>query len=412
MAKKQYDVILFGATGFTGRQAAQYFADNVGSTGLRWTIAGRNMDKLQAVKSQLGSAFADMQPIVADSFDFDSVTNMVKQTRVLLTTVGPYDLYGEPIVAACVRHNTDYVDITGENQFVRRIIDRYHVQAAQNGTRIIPFCGFDAVPSDIGTLMMVGHFRKQRKSTKQVKSFFQAKGGFNGGTVASAINLMRTGPMTALTDPIYLNPYDHASEDERAHSQDNPWPAFDDDLKRWTAPYFMAPVNSRVVRRSNALFAKAGYAYGDTFLYSERMLVGGTAAPVTAGIISTTMKSVRLMGQSGRILRAAYAMAPKGGTGPTEEQMDSGFFKCKLIARDEDDNIAFGEVSNQGDPGNRSTVLMLCESALTLALTPREKLPGGPRYGGVLTPATGLGPGLIIRLRDAGMTLSVGSEPT
>ena len=398
----RYDVVLYGVTGFTGRQTAEWFDANA-PDGLRWAIAARNPWKLAAVADGLKS---NPDQIVADSTDAASIDAMVAQARVLLTTAGPFAKYGTPVVDACVRHKTHYVDITGETPWVADLIEAYHEQAAADGTRIVPFCGFDSIPSDLGTLMVVDWLRETYgQPTKNVRTGFSVTGGLNGGTLDSALTMATAGENKRLAHTQLLNPEAFRTKEERERSRDFASVAWDDDLQRWTAPFFMATVNTRVVRRSNALrhLWDDDTAYGDTFTYNEcaEFRTRGKAWSLAAGsLVGVLLISNRL----GRSL--AKRFGPDPGEGPSEETMDGGYTRARIAATADDGRKALGTVSYPGDPGNRATVLMLCCSALTLALD-GDTLPGGPSRGGVLTPATALGQPAIRRMRDAGMTWEV-----
>ncbi len=204
MSERLYDVVLYGASGFVGKQTVQYFARHASSEQVRWAIAGRNRQKLEAVRDEVGTA---VDVLVADSQDQSAIAAIVSQTRVLLTTAGPFALYGNALVDACVRFKTHYVDITGETPWIRTLIDRYHAQAAADGTRIIPCCGFDSVPSDLGAYLVARYLQRALNvPCQQVNAYFQMAGGLNGGTLASASNLHDSTDAATLADPFLLNP--------------------------------------------------------------------------------------------------------------------------------------------------------------------------------------------------------------
>ncbi len=202
MSDRNYDVVLYGASGFTGRQTVQYFAEHAPED-LRWAMAGRNRQKLEKLKSQIG---CDADILVADALEQDQVDAIATQARIILSTAGPFALYGQTLVDACVRFQTHYVDITGETAWVRSLIEHYHDQAAAQGTRIIPCCGFDSVPSDLGTYLMVRHLQQKGLACNGVRAYFEAAGGFNGGTLASAFNLIDSGQWQQVSDLFLLNP--------------------------------------------------------------------------------------------------------------------------------------------------------------------------------------------------------------
>lgn len=402
---KSYDVIVYGATGFTGRQAAAYLAAHPDARELRIAIAGRRRDALEELARSLPRAPG---VIVADSSDPPSVDAMVQMGRVLLTTAGPYARYGDPVVDACVAHGVDYVDITGETPWVRRVIDRHHDTASASGVRIVPLCGFDSVPSDLGVWLAVDHIRRELgEDTREVKGFFRAKGGLNGGTLASALALGESGDGRALADPLLLNPKSHRSRDARRLNPDQRGPRFETDLDRWTAPFVMAAVNSRVVQRSNALADLLdGEPYGAPFTYRESMLMGRSRGRLRATLTSLGLRVADRALAFAPARRLLARLGPSPGEGPTEEVRTSGFYRARFVARSRSGVRVDTIVSDQGDPGNTATVKMLCESALCLALS-RDALPGSPSRGGVLTPATAFGQVLVDRLRATGTRLEV-----
>lgn len=396
---RPYDVVLYGASGFTGRQTVEYFAEHVGEQ-IRWAIAGRNRQKLEQVKADC-SATADI--LVADSQDQEGLDTIAEQSHVVLNTAGPFALYGDLLVDACVRKQTHYVDITGETPWVKSLIQRYHAKAAADGTRIIPFCGFDSVPSDLGTYLVVRFMQQELGvSCRQVKACFQAAGGFNGGTLASAINLMQSGESSQMGDPYLLNPQEESPPDIAPLSQDPKGPQYDSDLQVWTAPFFMGPVNTRVVRRSSALFDQWQDSYGTRFAYQEYLKFSGPLAAFGTTLATGVFGLALSQGWARTLLKSRL---PQPGSGPSTQVMDEGWFRCELIGQASNGQQVRGLIYNQGDPGNRSTVKFLCESALCLA-TQADQLPGKQR-GGVLTPATGLGDVLADRLRQAGTKIEL-----
>ena len=404
MSERPYDVVLYGASGFVGKQTVKYFADHAASKLVRWAIAGRNSQKLEAVRDEVG---VTVDVLVADSQDQQEIDAIVSQTRVLLTTAGPFALYGNTLVDACVRFKTHYVDITGETPWVRTLIDRYHAQAAIDGTRIIPCCGFDSVPSDLGAYLIVHHIQRELNvSCKQVNAYFQAAGGFNGGTLASTFNLYDSQGLAQMSQPFLLNPAANQTQAAIDFNRDPQMPSFDLDLNTWIAPFFMGTVNTRIVRRSAALYEDWQEPYGADFTYQEYLkfnepLAGLKATGVTAGL-------ALLIGvlQQPQIRSLLQPILQQPGSGPSEKTMNQGWFSCELVGTAVDGRKVRGVIRDQGDPGNRSTVKFVCESALGLALQ-IDELPGGNARGGILTPATGLGDVLAERLRHAGMTVEV-----
>ena len=403
-SERPYDVVLYGASGFVGKQTVQYFARHASREQVRWAIAGRNRQKLEAIRTQVGAA---VDVLVADSQNQPEIDAIVSQTRVLLTTAGPFALYGNALVDACVRFRTHYVDITGETPWVKTLIDRYHTQAAADGTRIIPCCGFDSIPSDLGTYLVVRHLQRELGAAcKQVNAYFQAYGGFNGGTLASAFNLYDSSGAAQLDDPFLLNPPTPHSQAEVDRNRDPQTPSFDSDLNTWVAPFFMGAVNTRIVRRSCTLYEKWQEPYGPDFTYQEYLKFDEPLAWLkTMGV---TVGLALFMGalQQPQLRSLLQPLLPQPGSGPSEQTMNEGWFSCELVGTAVDGRKVRGLIRDQGDPGNRATVKFVCESALSLALQ-TDELPGGSARGGILTPATGLGDVLAERLRCAGMTVDV-----
>ncbi len=402
--RRSFDVVLYGATGFVGRQTVAYFVQHAPPR-LRWAVGGRHAGRLRSVLQQAGADLARVGVIEAESQDPHALHALAAQTRVVLSTAGPFALHGNGLVAACVDAQTHYCDITGETSWVKQLIDRHHAQAERQGTRIVPFCGFDSVPSDLGAWMLTREMLlRHGQPCVDVKACFSLRGGFNGGTVASALNAMEQHGHKAFGDPFLLNPPGSAPADAAAHA-DVHAPRHDADFDAWVGPFFMAPVNTRVVRRSAALLSAAGdRAYGAGFHYQESLRLGRgpLAALAAAGVSVGGGLGQGLMAFApGR--RLVKALAPAPGAGPSERAMNQGHFRCELFARSAAGHTLRGRVADRGDPGNRATTKMVCEAALALALDIEDD----EGEGGVLTPATALGERLLRRLRAAGMTLQV-----
>ena len=401
---RPHDIVLFGATGFTGQLVAEYLAEHYGPSDVRVALAGRNAQKLERVRDDLKRAFPIDWPIlIADSFDQASLDRVASDASVVCTTVGPYQKYGAGLVAACVEHGTDYCDLTGETPFIREMVDQHHDRARETGARIVHCCGFDSIPSDIGTWMMHREMQAQHDAQLREVKFFagEQKGGFSGGTVASMMLIaerIRKEPelRKLLGHPYALNPPGERSGPDR---NDSMGVKLDRDLGMWTGPFVMAAINTRVVRRSNAVM---GYPYGRDFRYSERMSFG-------KGPRGMAMASMVAGGITGFMAAAAFEPTrnllkkrlPDPGEGPSEEAREKGFFVVRLIAKGETADgrevELRGRVEGKKDPGYGETAKMLGESALCLALEPSD------REGGVLTPASAMGDALLARLRAADM---------
>ena len=420
-AARKYDVIVWGATGFTGQLVAEYLAAhyNQGGEVVKWAIGGRSAKKLAAVVAALdGVAKPDM--IIADSGDLASLQALAKQTTVVITTVGPYFEYGAPLVEACVGCGTHYVDLTGEPPFCRAMIDAHHEAAVASGSKIVHCCGFDSIPSDLGTLLLVEHMKKSGAQCASVAFYMgAARGGASGGTLASALGIFAL-PKTELLqlrNPYYLNP--KAPSDEPCA----PAPAsvdgfsvadrkglwWDGAIRSWTMPFAMAIINTRVVRRSAALAKLVGRGYGDTFAYNECHTCPPGPFGALLGLLTsmfTPLFVVVAMFAPGRaLLRWIFArvgLAP--GQGPSRHMQRTGFFKVKLVGKDTAGRTHVASVQGTEDPGYSGTAKMLTEAALTLALQADEL---SYKSGGVLTPAIAMGMPLVERLRRKGMTFSV-----
>jgi short subunit dehydrogenase-like uncharacterized protein len=367
---RTYDVVIFGATGFTGRQAVDYFRRHA-PPGLRWAIAGRDRTRLTAVGHDA--------IIVADSNDASSVDAMVKHARVLVNTAGPFARYGTPVVDACVRFNTDYADITGETFWVSELVDRYHEPATAQAVRIVPGCGFDSVPSDLAAMLLA-----RRHHASSVRGYFQlGGGGLNGGTIASISHVVTSGGTGAIV-----------------RWSGVPLPHRDDWVGTWVGPFFMAPTNTWVVRRSARLLAEWNDPYPEGFEYHEVLKYD---APFAVAKCLLASSAIALFGVTLRlpaVFRVLERFLPRPGEGPSEQRMDEGWFSCVAVGKTATGQLARVRIENDGDAGNRSTIKMLCESAFCLALGDHTS------RGGVLTPATALGTHLVERLRRAGMRIT------
>lgn len=402
--RRKFDIVLYGASGFVGQQTVAYLAAHARkhAPGLRWALAGRNPDKLAHARKAAGRGASEVDIIVAPVSDTQALASLARSASVVLSTAGPFARFGSALVQACVEHGTHYVDITGETPWVRELIDRHHTAAVDQHTRIIPCCGFDSVPSDLGAwLLMQAMQQRHGVPCVDIKAAFSMRGGVNGGTLASALNLMDSGSARALADPFLLNPEGAARQHVRAHA-DPVLPVFDADFQSWLGPFIMGPINTRVVRRSAALLG-----YGASFRYQEYQHVGGGLVGGAAALsLSAGMRASQVAMGLSPVRWIAARLMPKPGEGPSRARMDQGWFRCDLVGRSARGEVVRARIEDQGDPGNRATTKMVCEAALTL-LGGAQDLPGGAGHGGVLTPASGLGGALVQRLRHAGMTLQV-----
>ena len=389
--EKKYEIIVYGATGFTGQICCKYLRDNYSD--LVWAIAGRNGDKLEQIKSDFS---LNCDVVVADGGDIDSLRSLASQTKVVLSTAGPFARYGSLLVQACVENGAHYTDITGENHWVRGLIDKHHAEAASKGIRIIPSCGYDSIPSDIGALFTISQFDKP---VSRVDVYHQAQGGASGGTIETIFTM--DGLSKEMRDPFVLNPGETVSEEQREKSKDGFIIEQVDGIEGWSGIGMMAVANTRVVRRSAALMEQNQKSYGTNFTFGEHGLFStkGMARLASYGsifafiVIATPLK---------RLVRR-FLLKP--GQGPSQETQDQGWFRATFVAYSEDNERKICSMFGSGDPGYKSTGKMVCESALALARS--DNLPGGNEYGGVLTSAVGLGNVLIDRLKSAEIEFKV-----
>jgi len=403
---RRLDVVVFGATGFVGRLVAEHLAGHA-PAGVRIGIAGRSPERLAQLQADLGAPAAGWQRLVADSGDPASLAALARSTRVVATTVGPYARYGLPLVEACAWAGTDCVDLTGELLFARECVDRFHDVAVASRARIVNAGGFDAVPSDLGVLL--AHQRAQADDAGLLEQttlvLVSMRGGFSGGTLDSLrnqVDAVRADPglRKVLADPYALSP-DRAAEPNLGDERDQTGVAHDELVGAWTAPFVMAPFNTRIVRRSNAL---QGWAYGRRFRYREVMGVGRSPfAPALAAVATAGLAGVA----AGMALPPARAVLdrilPAPGEGPSEQTRRNGHFRMQVHTRTSGGAHYVATVAAKGDPGYAATAVMLGEGALCLALD-RDRL---PRAAGVLTPATAMGGALVDRLRARGFQLDV-----
>lgn len=399
---RAFDLVVFGATGFTGKLVADYIARTAGAAGthradgVKWAIAGRNRDKLEA----LGFG---VPILVADALDPEGLARIATQTKVVCTTAGPYAKYGSELVAACAAAGTHYCDLAGEVQWMRRMIDAHHAQAESTGARIVHTCGFDSIPSDLGTWALQQEMIRTfgQPATSVTALFGESSGAVSGGTVASGMQTALEAGADRSIRKLLGNPYalDPDPYAERPPAPDEMSIGWERRLKMFTVPFLMAQINTRVVRRAHAL---AGLPWGADFVYREVMSTPGTprglvmATAITAGLagIAFGLKHPRLRAQLAK-------RAPQPGEGPTAEQRDRGHWKVRLIGEAGSRHLIYIAADAHGDPGYGSTAKMLGESALCLARDPLTS------PGGVTTPSVAMGQHLLDRLRRAGLTFEV-----
>jgi short subunit dehydrogenase-like uncharacterized protein len=408
----QYDLILWGATGVAGGLVAEYLTDQYEPETLSLAVGGRNKEKLESVAAALSrdsERWAEIPVVIGDATDPDSLRDIAGSTRVVCTTVGPYTKYGSPLVGACVENGTDYCDLTGEVNWIRETIDRYHEEAIDTGARIVHSCGFDSVPADVGTALVQSFAEDEFDSHCEICRIYvdDVSGGVSGGTLASAAATFEAASSDPVARQTLRNPYSLAPPGER-HGVDpgeQRWARMDELRSLWTAPSPMAAVNERVVRRSNAL---RGYPWGREFRCTEVIPTGpGLRGAATATLVASGLGLVRGAMSVGPIRTALRRFVfPDPGEGPTNEQMRTGHFSVRVLGRGTTREGPFTVEATVGaelDPGYGATARMLGESALCLLRDETDS----PLDGGVLTPASAIGTPLADRLRDIGFTVTV-----
>ena len=388
---RKYKIVIFGATGFTGELCAKFMSEKYSDIPI--AIAGRSLEKLEKIKNKHGLPFPI---IVADAFDVNALEKMCKDTEVVLSTAGPYHKYGSDLLGACVKNGCHYVDITGESFWIKDMIEKHHKEASNKGVRIINACGFDSAPSDLGVFYAVNQVAG---SVKSVQCFQAWKGEASGGTMETMFSSMDAKLAKGGLGKFSLNPKNSISENQKKKTSDKITVQKIPHLGGWTGPFVMALPNTRVVRRSAALSRFTGKYYGDDFVYSEGAYYSkkGAARKVT---FMTLALGLIIVSPLRKLLRGLFR---KPGEGPSQEAMDSGFFKSRFLIETQDGFRAFS-MSSSGDPGYKMTSRMACESALCLAIENPASLPGGEGFGGLLTPSVGLGNVLINRLKNIGVS--------
>jgi len=391
-AATDFDVCLIGATGFTGGLTAEYLTSAARPQGLRLALAGRSTEKLEALRARLlaryGGAWPAAVPQLVDTSDIDG---LVQRSKVIINTAGPFLSSAPPVVAACAKHGRDYVDITGETPFVKQTIDRHDAEARASGALLVPMCGFDSIPSDLGTLRAVRRIKELfGEETVRVSCFATMRGSLSGGTLASGIEMEKQPDVFArMLDPFLLGgrpeggarPEDADATDAAAVAEG-----------AWAAPFMMASLNTRVVRRTSGLLGPS-HGYAPAFGYSERMLVGDRETAERLAKPKPPVSKREAMRDAGRL--------PKPGEGPSREERAKSWFRFLLVAEAASGKRFVTSVSG-GDPGYTETSKMVSEAALALLFD----RPALPAQSGVLTPASAFGPVLERRLREAGVAFA------
>jgi len=399
---REFDIIIWGASGFTGRLVALYLFDKYGTTGdLKWAMGGRNLTKLEKVREEV--ADKNVPLVIANSNDKVSLLNMVKRTKVICTTVGPYAKYGSNLVEACIKSQIHYCDLAGEVQWMNKMINRHHEAAKVNGSKIVHACGFDSIPSDMGVYFIQKESKAKRGSIAQkIKMRVAAiSGGISGGTYASLSQVLEEAQKDKmvykiLTNPYALNPIDKQVGKDKSDLRSV---IFDEASQSWIGPFIMASINTKVVRRSNAL---SSYAYGESFRYDEATIFGKGFLGRVKGILCSIPIGLIMYAKQGSLLKKGLdILFPIPGEGPTKQKMENGFYNLRFYITLADGENAFAKVTGDMDPGYGSSSKMLAESAVCLA---KDKL---SNTSGILTPSLAMGDSLLKRLeKNAGLTFS------
>ena len=387
-SNREIGIVVYGATGFTGRLVAEYLNNQYGVNGeVVWAMAGRSLSKLEQVRDEMGIS-ADVPLVVADSSDLDSINAMVERAAVICTTVGPYQLYGNELVAACAAAGTDYVDLCGEPGWMHKMIGAHGAAAQASGARIVFSCGFDSIPFDLGVLFLQQTAEQKLGSTvPRVRGRVRAmKGTFSGGTLAS----FRATMDAAATDRDLINvlrdPFSLTADFSGPEQPPGNKPEFDEVLQSWTAPFVMASINTKNIHRSNLLM---DHQYGTDFVYDEMMVTGpGSQGEAIANHIANDNSMAEDQTQPGE--------------GPSKEERENGMYDVLFVGEASDGQLVKVSVHGDKDPGYGSTSKMIAESAVCLLKNPESA------SGGIWTPAPAMGSLLIDRLQaNAGLTFNV-----
>ena len=387
MSDKSVDVVIYGATGFTGKLVVEYMQEKYGKDeGISWAIAGRSEEKLNSVREEL-KVGSNVPQLLVDSNDKDSIASMVQQTKCVLTTVGPYQLYGANILQQCVIHGVDYVDLCGEPGWMHEMINEHAEQAKETGARIVFSCGFDSIPFDLGVYFLQKEvIARHGQPASNVRGRVRAMNGeFSGGTAASLGATMASLKEKPELFEVLVNPFALSNGFAGPEQAQDSKPIYDDKLETWVAPFFMAPINTKNVHRSNVLM---DHLYGKDFCYNEMWIQGpgeeGKAAAEFVGSMNP------------------LADAPAPGEGPSKESRENGNYDVLFCADLSDGSSLHASVSGDMDPGYGSTSKMIAESALCLVDDCSEL------GGGIYTPAPAMGEKLITRLQaNAGLTFKI-----
>ncbi len=409
MNAPQYQIIVFGATSFVGQILCRYLLEQFGEHGtgtLRWAAAGRSQSKLKALRDELGPKAVKLPLIVADAADEVSLKTLCAQTQVVISTVGPYALFGEPLVKVCAETGVDYCDLTGEVQWISRMIARYEGAAKKSGARIVHCCGFDSIPSDLGVLFLQQEAQKRfGQPCTTVKMRVKAiAGAASGGTVASLMNVVKEATKNPALRKELANPYSVCPSGHgfTTHQNEVRFAQFDPDFQTWITPFVMAGINTRIVHRSNALSQNA---YGKQFQYDEATITGSglkgrLAAQGVAVATAGFMAAIALPPTRWAIER----LVPQPGEGPSPAAQEKGFYDLRFFGRTDSGQTLRAKVTGDRDPGYGSTAKMLGQAGACLV----QDIAKSDCPGGFWTPASIFGARLIPRLQaKSGLTFEV-----
>lgn len=403
MSEPAYEIVVYGATSFVGQILCRYLVDQYPNNEVSWAAAGRSQSKLNGLLKELGK---EIPIIVADADDEKALQTMVDQTKVIISTVGPYALYGSTLVKVCAQSGIDYCDLSGEPQWIRKMITQHEAQAKESGARIVHCCGFDSIPLDLGNLFLQQQAQeKYSRPCTEVKMAVKAlKGGGSGGTIASVINMIKEASADAslrkgLTDPYYLCSEQHGFTEKQ---RDVKMAVYDDDFQAWVGPFIMAAINTKIVHRSNELNGKA---FGENFKYDEVMITGTTfSSRLAASGIGIGLGVFPLLVALPPTRFLIEKIVPKPGEGPSPYQQEHGHYDLRFKGKTDGGEKLTVKVTGDRDPGYGSTAKILVQAGLCLA----QDISKTDKAGGFWTPATAMGKPLIKRLTDnAGLEFSV-----
>ncbi len=410
-SNKEFDLIVFGATSFVGKILCNYLVNEYREPNLTWAIAGRSEAKLNQLKQSLGARAANLPLLLADSSDEASLASLCSKTSVIISTVGPYALYGELLVKCCAQSGTDYCDLTGEPQWIGRMIQRYEAAAKNSGARLVHSCGFDSIPSDLGVMFLQNQAMKRFGSycPKVKMRVMKSRGGASGGTIASGINLFKEQAKdpalrAEMQDYYSICPRDH----EFSVQQHTVELEYDEDFNAWAGPFIMAAINTRIVLRSNAI--RPGGHYSAEFRYDEGTLTGSGARgrKLAKRLAFGTRIAPKLLASGFVSSVLTKFVLPKPGEGPSPREQREGFYDLRFIGVTQSNQKIRVKVTGDRDPGYGSTAKMLAQAALSL----HRDVDKNAVAGGFWTPATVFDEKLLERLRNfAGMSFELDSEP-